>query len=296
MQPIDVEHDPRRPYVQIAASIRAALLSGELEPGQRLPSVAELADFYGVAQGTIHSALRTLRDEGHIVSRPGAGTYVQDRPRQPVAAGETHELDGAAAFLFEMGSLKHLQRSGWNLLGIPLPESVAEHSFRVTMTAMTLAALEGADIGQAAALAAFHDGHETRVSDINSVGRAYLTTWAPEAVTIQQTADMPDEAGKAFAKLTAEYEAAETLEAQLARDADKLETLLQAIEYAAQGHDTAAWQETSLDSLRTDIGKRLAQAINAANPRSWLEPFQRSYHELRKASRGHADDAARNAG
>jgi 5'-deoxynucleotidase YfbR-like HD superfamily hydrolase len=107
-------------------------------------------------------------------------------------------------------------------------------------------------------------------------------------VTAQQTSAMPDEAAKAFAELTAEYEAAETLEAQLARDADKLETLLQAIEYAAQGHGTSQWQETSLAALRTDIGKQLAQAIGAADPRGWLAPFQRSYHELRKTSRGHA--------
>lgn len=288
MQPIDTANDPRRPYVQIAASIRAAILSGELEPGSVLPSTAELADFYGVAPGTVTSAIRVLRDEGFIVSRAGARTYVQDQARQPVAPGETHELDGVAAFVYEMGSLKHLQRSGWNLLGIPNPESVAEHSFRVTMIAMTLAALDGADIGRAAALAAFHDGHESRVSDIHSVGRAYLDSKTPEAVTAHQTSDWPDGAAKAFAELTAEYEAAETAEARLARDADKIETLAQAIEYAAQGHDTAGWQETSLAALRTDVGKQLAQAVTAADPRGWLEPFQRSYHELRKTSRGHA--------
>src|SRR5579875_1373145 len=42
-----------------------------------------------------------------------------------------------------------------------------------------------------------------------------------------------------------EYEAGQTLEFRMARDADKIETMLQAVEYQAQGHDTSAWRETS---------------------------------------------------
>ena len=68
--------------------------------------------------------------------------------------------------------------------------------------------------------------------------------------------------------LTDEYEANETPEARLAHDADKIETLLQAIEYQAQGHDTAAWRETSLAALRTDEGRQLAQAIGSADPQA----------------------------
>ena len=71
MQLIDPE-DPRRPYVQIAASIRAAILSGELEPGAQLPSIGELAEQFGVANGTVGSAIRSLRDEGFVTSRAGA--------------------------------------------------------------------------------------------------------------------------------------------------------------------------------------------------------------------------------
>ena len=83
-----------------------------------------------------------------------------------------------------------------------------------------------------------HDAHETRIGDVPSVGRAYVTTAAPEAISAHQTSGMPDAAAKAFQELTAEFEAGQTIEAQVARDADKLETLLQAVEYQAQGHDT----------------------------------------------------------
>lgn len=284
MQPRDPA-DPRKPYVQIAASIRAAILDGELQPGARLPSGEELAAFFDVTRVTVASAIRTLKDERYVTSKAGSGVYVRAQASLPVADGEEHPLAGTAAFLFEMGHLKNLPRSGWLLLGIPKPESVAEHSFRVGITGMALAAIEGADVGHTAALCILHDAHETRIGDVPSVGRAYVTTAAPEAVSAHQTSGMPHEAAKAFQELTAEYEATETVESQLAHDADKIETLLQAIEYGKRGFDTEPWLETSLAALRTKAGQRLAQAITAGDPR-WWSAFAASYHELRAGSQG----------
>jgi putative hydrolases of HD superfamily len=284
MQPIDPA-DPRKPYVQIAASIRAAILSGELEPGAQLPSGEELARFFGVAKMTVNSAIRTLRDEGFVRSLAGSGVFVRDQASLPGPPEGEHPLAGLATFLFEAGHLKNLPRSGWLLLGIPKPESVAEHSFRVGVVGIALAALEGADIGRTAALCLMHDAHETRIGDVPSVGRAYVQTAPPEAVTAHQAAGMPDEAAKAFQALTAEYEAGESAESRLAHDADKIETLLQAVEYQAQGHDTEAWCKTSLDALRTDTGRQLAQAITRTDPHEWWSAFAASYHELRASTR-----------
>ena len=95
---------------------------------------------------------------------------------------------------------------------------------------------------------------------------------------------MPHEVAKAFQELTAEYEATETPESRLAHDADKIETLLQAIEYEAQGHDTSAWRDTSLAALRTDAGRELARAIGSTSPQ-WWSAFAKSYHELRASTR-----------
>jgi putative hydrolase of HD superfamily len=284
MQPIDPE-DPRRPNVQIAASIRAAILSGELEPGAQLPSGDELAKFFGVTRVTVGNAIRTLREEGFVRSRTGSGVFVRDQASLPVPGGNDHPLAGVASFLFEMGHLKRVPRAGWLLLGVPQSETIAEHSFRVGMVGMALAAIEGADVGHTAAMCLLHDAHETRIGDVPSVGRAYVTTAAPEAISAHQTSGMPDAAAKAFQELTAEFEAGQTIEAQVARDADKLETLLQAVEYQAQGHDTTAWQETSIAALRTDAAKQLAQAITATDPQ-WWSAFAASYRELRASAHG----------
>jgi 5'-deoxynucleotidase YfbR-like HD superfamily hydrolase/biotin operon repressor len=283
MQPIDPA-DKRQPNVQIAASIRAAILTGELEPGSQLPPGHELARFFGVSRMTVQTALRTLREEGFVRSRTGSGVYVRDQASLPAPAQQDHPLDGMAAFLFEMGHLKQLPRAGWLLLGIPQPETVAEHSFRVGVTGTVLAALEGADVGRTAALCLLHDVHETRIGDVPSVGRAYVTTAAPEAVVAHQTSAMPEGAAKAVQDLVAEYEAGETPESRVARDADKIETLIQAVEYQAQGHDTAAWQGSSVAALRTDAGRQLAAAITSADPRGWWSAFAASYRELRASS------------
>jgi 5'-deoxynucleotidase YfbR-like HD superfamily hydrolase len=92
---------------------------------------------------------------------------------------------------------------------------------------------------------------------------------------------MPDGIAKVFQAITAEYEETETLDSKVAHDADKIETLIQAAEYKIQGYATEPWRDTSLESLRTESGKQLAQAITATDPRVWWSAFAANYHELR---------------
>src|SRR5687767_7287477 len=79
MQPIDAA-DKRPPFKKIANSIRAAILTGEFEPGAQLPPGRELAEFFGVAPMTVHQAVRILRDEGFVTSRAGSGVFVSKQP------------------------------------------------------------------------------------------------------------------------------------------------------------------------------------------------------------------------
>jgi hypothetical protein len=54
---------------------------------------------------------------------------------------------------YEMGLLKRYPRTGWALAGVPVAESVAEHSFRASVIAAVIAATEDADPQRAAFLA-----------------------------------------------------------------------------------------------------------------------------------------------
>ena len=74
--------DARAPFERVAAELRARIASGELAPGERLPSGRELADQQGIALATAQSALKRLRDEGLATSTP-RGYFVADaRPTE----------------------------------------------------------------------------------------------------------------------------------------------------------------------------------------------------------------------
>jgi DNA-binding GntR family transcriptional regulator len=67
--------DPRL-YVQIAASVRARIESGELTPGQPVPSITTLTQEWHVARETAAQALQMLESEGLVKRWPGRGYYV----------------------------------------------------------------------------------------------------------------------------------------------------------------------------------------------------------------------------
>jgi DNA-binding GntR family transcriptional regulator len=68
----------RAPYRRLAEELRREIAEGRLSPGDRLPSVRQLAERHGVASMTVQSALRELQGDGLIRSDPGRGTYVRD--------------------------------------------------------------------------------------------------------------------------------------------------------------------------------------------------------------------------
>ncbi|MBB4688735.1 TetR/AcrR family transcriptional regulator C-terminal domain-containing protein [Amycolatopsis jiangsuensis] len=73
---------PDPPYLRIAAEIGEKIRSGELRPGARLPSVRQIAGRWGVAVATATRVVATLRDEGLVETKVGAGTVVNlRRPR-----------------------------------------------------------------------------------------------------------------------------------------------------------------------------------------------------------------------
>lgn len=62
---------------RIAAELRARIRSGELAPGQRLPSARAIVREWGVALATATKVLALLRREGLVRSKPGIGTIVR---------------------------------------------------------------------------------------------------------------------------------------------------------------------------------------------------------------------------
>jgi DNA-binding GntR family transcriptional regulator len=77
----EIDRDsPVAAYRQVAGFLRARIERGEYAPGQRLPSINDLVQTYGVARLTANKALRLLVTEGLAEISPGMGAYV----RQPL--------------------------------------------------------------------------------------------------------------------------------------------------------------------------------------------------------------------
>ncbi|GAA4428761.1 HD domain-containing protein [Actinokineospora soli] len=182
--------------------------------------------------------------------------------------------DGAAlaAFGYELGVLKRIRRTGWWHAGVRDPESIAEHTMRVAQLAAIIAAEEGADPVRASFLALWHDTQETRTGDIPHTAGPYLTKPDPREVTADQTAALPERSREVIRDAVDEYEARQSAAALCAKDADKLEMLLQAVEYRDVGVQRVdGWIESARRGLRTETARRIAEAALTVSPLAWRE-------------------------
>lgn len=179
----------------------------------------------------------------------------------------------ATKYLYELGQLKRVQRSGWWLAGVPVPESVAEHSFRTAAIAWLLAHMEGADPAKALLMGLFHDAHESRITDLHRVAARYVARRESGPGPIQsQLARLPAGAAEQLGSALSELEVSASLEARVVHDADLLECLLQAREYQAQGNAAVEdWIQSCLTELTTESAQRLGEQALTMPPSAWWD-------------------------
>lgn len=70
-------------YQRILDALQARIISGELRPGDRVPSVRQLAQNEGVAIATATKVLARLRDDGLVETKVGSGTVVSRHLQPP---------------------------------------------------------------------------------------------------------------------------------------------------------------------------------------------------------------------
>jgi DNA-binding GntR family transcriptional regulator len=70
-----VPRGPERPFEIVADDLRRRIAAGEWQPGEALPTVAVLAEHYGVSKATVTRTLRILASEGLVRVVPRWGTF-----------------------------------------------------------------------------------------------------------------------------------------------------------------------------------------------------------------------------
>lgn len=186
-----------------------------------------------------------------------------------------------ANFFYEIGLLKRVKRSGWWLAGVKDPETVAEHSYRAAIIAHLVATLEKADAERACAIALFHDTHEARIMDLHKVAQRYVSMEPAEAAAVrEQVLPLPDAVRPAVQALKDAFSSRTSAEARIARDADYLECLVQALEYKAQGNrDVDDWITNCKKRLETKSAQKLAAQLVKTDPNEWWEALKKQIVE-----------------
>lgn len=149
-------------------------------------------------------------------------------------------VTAALDLLTRTARLKHLPRTGWLMRGVATPESVAAHSHGVSLITLLLLDLieQPLDRTRALSMAVLHDLPECLTGDIPTPASRHLPSGAKaaaETVIFDRLAARTGDADH-WRDLWREFEASETPEARLVRDADKLDMFLQALIYRRAGH------------------------------------------------------------
>ncbi len=163
-------------------------------------------------------------------------------------------------FLYQAGSLKDVDRSGWKTVGIA-PESVSEHSYRTALIAYFLAKEEGLEDREGVLIAALlHDVHEARTTDLHLVAKQYADVDEKRA---------RDDALETLPDFLRPFKDKRIME--VVKDADKLECIFQAKEYQDLGNPYVKdWIKNASSALRTPSAKKLCREALERDAFAWL--------------------------
>ncbi len=180
-------------------------------------------------------------------------------------------------FFFETGQLKRVKRSGWWLINIKDPETVAEHSFRAALIGYVLAKLEKVDSEKVILQCLFQDLNETRINDLHKVGQRYIEFKSVEKKVFSEQLDrLPAECQNELKQLFSEFQTDSSKEGAVARDADLLENACQAKEYIDLGYkDAQNWIDNIKKIIRTESGKRLLLEIEKSSSNDWWRELKK---------------------
>lgn len=177
-------------------------------------------------------------------------------------------MEKVIEFLRAVGRLKGIPRTGWVEAEIKEPESVADHCFRTVVLAMVTADIRGLNTEKALRMAILHDLAEAETGDLTPeqkdlMGSGYSREERRAMEGILSL--LPKALDRKYRTLWHEYHDSSSPEAVIVKQADRLEMLLQALEYEEKGADASRlvhFWDTKIEDpilselLRPEIEKR----------------------------------------
>uniref|UniRef100_A0A1J3JKL7 5'-deoxynucleotidase n=1 Tax=Noccaea caerulescens TaxID=107243 RepID=A0A1J3JKL7_NOCCA len=182
-----------------------------------------------------------------------------------VAAVPASSASSAIDFLTLCTRLKTTPRAGWVKRDVKNPESIADHMYRMGLMALISSDIPGVNRDKCMKMAIVHDIAEAIVGDITpSCGVSKEEKNRRESQALEHMCKLlgGGERANEIAELWREYEANSSPEARVVKDFDKLEMILQALEYEQeQGRDLEEFFQSTAGKFQTDIGKAWASEI-----------------------------------
>ena len=201
-------------------------------------------------------------------------------------------MKGVLAFLLEISRLKTIKRTGWVWLGIRDPETIAEHSFRTAMLAWVLGSKTTLNVGRMIEMSLLHDVCEVYAGDLTPyygilpkgarARKAFLQRWvrlpqkekvvlAKKKFVLESKAlfkllkHLPKKLQQEVYGLWIVYEKGLSQEGRFVKQIDKIEALLQAIQYFGTGPDTpvVGWWEEVEELVDHPVLREFLKSIEA---------------------------------
>ncbi|XP_006343571.1 HD domain-containing protein 2-like [Solanum tuberosum] len=178
----------------------------------------------------------------------------------------------AIDFLTLCHRLKTTKREGWVRRGVNNPESIADHMYRMGVMALIAADLPGVDRDKCVKMAIVHDIAEAIVGDITPAdGVPKDEKSRRERAALEDMCKLLGGGSRAkeISDLWMEYEENSSLEAKVVKDFDKVEMILQALEYEnEQGKDLEEFFQSTAGKFQTEVGKAWASEVASRRKKS----------------------------
>ena len=139
-------------------------------------------------------------------------------------------MEDLVKFIHRIGRLKDVKRSGWCTRNIHGPESVADHSFRTALLALVLTDGSKLDKNKCIQMALIHDLGESLIGDITPLDN--MSEEKKHYIEMKAIKTLIKDIGPTeILDLWSEYECRQSPEAKFVYELDRIEMLLQALEY-----------------------------------------------------------------